>query len=109
MDNELVLSFQSLDDRPGHPGGRRPEPLKTTWMMREREVPPPRKTVHVFYLDEISSGTTVAQAADIESAVECMTKLAEHNILTYIRPFTICEESYEEDKLTRRWKAQIGC
>lgn len=109
MDHEQVLSFQSLDDeRPGHPGGRKPLPLKSSWMMRDRQITPPREPVTIFFLDDLSSDTTVARAADIDTAVECMVTLAKQGIRTYIRTFVLCEESYEEDKRLKRWKAQMS-
>ena len=105
MDHEKILEFQSLDERPGHPGGRKPLPLKSSWHLNERFPLPDRKPVYWFYIDDLQ-GRSLCRCKDIETAYEYLeSMLPERGV---IRPVCIDEALLEEERQARKKKSQYG-
>jgi len=85
------------------PGGAKPKPLKSSWHLHDRVPPPARKERHIFFIDR--GNITVARAETLEQAYACILDLGNGRDLS-IRPYTITEESLQEDERFKRWKSQ---
>jgi hypothetical protein len=84
-----------------------PKPLRSSWMMREREPAPPRKPQFWFAIDD--GDNTVGKAYSQEDAykmIEQERKISGKRLV--IRPVIVCEETLEADSHYRKWKAQHG-
>ena len=113
MDHEKIIHTFAHEEQKTHPGGRKPKPLKTTWMMRSRELPPDRNTISYFAIDEIKGNQlTVAIARTIEAALECINENKGTNNPLCIRPVEITETDLRiEDKIRqqkRAWNSGYG-
>lgn len=85
-------------------GGAKPLPLRTNWMLRDREPAPKKEPVYWFFLDDLR-GLTVARTKTLEDAYACMDSL---DFRTVIRPEVIDEESLAADSRLRKFKSQYG-
>ena len=107
MDEEFT-DGGNLHDVIGEPtqqGGKKPQPVKTSWHMREREPPPPRPTKTVFFIDE-RGGDTVATADTIWQAMECIREIGDPTLV--LRPYVVTEESLRADEEYSRQERQLG-
>jgi len=106
-DDEKLIN-EVLRDSYNSVGGQRPRPLTSSWCLNERFPAPVKPAQHIFFLDELSSGNTVARAYTLQTAYDCLLRLDAEGIKTCIRPETIDEESRQRDSSLRKWKSQMG-
>ncbi len=105
--NELILNElytdETFENQCIHPGGRKPKALKSSWMMRDRQIPPDRKTSTVFFLDCMETSETIGRTATIELAFLEMDRLKAIGKPVVIRPETM-DEKYisNEEKESRQ-------
>lgn len=92
---ELHEALQALDSI--HPGGRKPQPLKSNWMMRSRELPPERKTETTIFIDDCDSGQTICEANDMSAAYDLIDDLKKLGRRAEIRPETFDEKRLQEE------------
>lgn len=84
-----------------------PKPLRSSWMMRDRVAPPPRKPQFWFAIDD--GDETVGKAYSQEDAYKLIDqerKISGKRLV--VRPVVVCEETLEADSHYRKWKAQHG-
>lgn len=108
LDQPLSDGCSTLHDLigPQHPGGAKPKPLKSSWSMNELFQARRREDKLVFFLDV--GDNTVGQAKTLQAAYKFCVDLEKHGQIATIRPYTITEETLQEDSILRKFKAQQG-
>jgi hypothetical protein len=89
-------------------GGRKPLPLKSSWMMHDRPIPPPRKTKVVFFLDDLVTGHSLCQAATMDQARAAQRELKAAGYRTLIREYRESEATLQAEESLRRHERQLG-
>ena len=108
MNDDEKLLNEVLRDPYNSQGGRKPQPLTSSWCLNERTPPQPKPPQQLFFLDELGSNCTVARTHSLQDAYICMEKLKEEGIRTCIRPEIIDAESLQKDSSFKKWKSQMG-
>lgn len=98
----------SLHDVVGEPtqqGGLKPQPLKSSWHMRDRVPAPDREQQIRYYIDH-RGGDTITYADTIWQAMECIAEIGDPTLV--LRPYVITEESLRADEEYSRQERQQG-
>ena len=98
-------NLHDIIGEPTQQGGQKPQPMKTSWHMRERVPPPDRKPVTIFFIDR-RGGDTIATAKTIEQAMECIREIGDPTLV--LRPYVVTEESLRADEEYSRQERQLG-
>ena len=98
MDHELIINELYTDGK-DH-SGRKPKPLKTNWMLRERPLPPPRKTIEFIAVD--IDDETICITKDLETAIRTCQKVIEDGYNAIIRPVKMTEADMAKEERERK-------
>ncbi len=98
MDNELIITELYADGK--NQGGKKPKPLKTNWMMRERELPPNRKPIDVIAVDV--DDETILMTDDLPTAIKTMEHAIECGYDANLRPVKLSEKDFAREERERK-------
>ncbi len=81
-------------------GGKKPKPLKTSWMMRNRICPPDRKSIEMIAVDV--DDETICMTDCLEKAISTCQAAIECGYNACIRPVVLSEKDFVKEETERK-------
>ena len=101
--HDMIAQWDYIDPR-----GKKPLPLRTAWHMHERDVAPPRKPVHMFFLDDRETGETLTKVTTVEALPDAIAALVAEGLNPVVRSHIINDKTLELEGQERRLSRQLG-